>query len=85
MWGYFRDGDSLMQEMVIVGTLPGKPAELGNTDSGFYDPNFRLDKDGEPTTISVYPKEMAEPTPTDSQLIIQKKNIHLLHLVRQID
>ena len=61
VWGYFRDGDSLMQEMVIVGTLPGKPAELGNTDSGFYDPNFRLDKDGQPTNISVYPKEMAEP------------------------
>ena len=61
VWGYFRDGDSLMQEMVIVGTLPGKPAELGNTDSGFYDPNFRLDADGQPTTISVYPKEMAEP------------------------
>src|SRR5210317_2288328 len=61
VWGYFRDGDGLMQEMVIVGTLPGKPAELGNTDSGFYDPNFRLDKDGQPTNISVYPKEMAEP------------------------
>ena len=61
VWGYFRDGSGLMQEMVIVGTLPGKPAELGNTDSGFYDPNFRLDKDGNPTTISVYPKEMAEP------------------------
>ena len=60
VWGYFRDGD-LMQEMVIVGTLPGKPAELGNTDGGFYDPNFRLDADGEPTTISVYPKEMGEP------------------------
>ena len=61
VWGYFRDGSGLMQEMVIVGTLPGKPAELGNTESGFYDPNFRLDKDGNPTTISVYPKEMAEP------------------------
>ena len=61
VWGYFRDGDSLMQEMVIVGTLPGRPAELGNTESGFYDPNFRLDEDGQPTTISVYPKEMAEP------------------------
>ena len=61
VWGYFRDGNGLMQEMVIVGTLPGKPAELGNTESGFYDPNFRLDKDGNPTTISVYPKEMAEP------------------------
>ena len=61
VWGYFRDGDSLMQEMVIVGTLPGRPAELGNTESGFYDPNFRLDEDGQPTTISVYPKEFAEP------------------------
>ena len=61
VWGYFRDGDGLMQEMVIVGTLPGRPAELGKTASGFYDPNFRLDKDGNPTTISVYPKEMAEP------------------------
>ena len=61
VWGYFRDGDSLMQEMVIVGTLPGKPAELGNTDGGFYDPNFRLDADGQPTNISVYPKEMGEP------------------------
>ena len=61
VWGYFRDGSGLMQEMVIVGTLPGKPAELGNTDSGFYDPNFRLDADGQPTNISVYPKEMAEP------------------------
>ena len=61
VWGYFRDGNGLMQEMVIVGTLPGKPAELGNTEKGFYDPNYRLDKDGEPTTISIYPKEMAEP------------------------
>ncbi len=61
VWGYFRDGNGLMQEMVIVGTLPGKPAELGNTDGGFYDPNFRLDADGQPTTISVYPKEMGEP------------------------
>ena len=61
VWGYFRDGNGLMQEMVIVGTLPGKPAELGNTDGGFYDPNFRLDADGQPTNISVYPKEMGEP------------------------
>jgi len=61
VWGYFRDGNNLMQEMVIVGTLPGRPAELGNTESGFYDPNYRLDKDGEPTTISVYPKEKEEP------------------------
>jgi len=61
VWGYFRDGDGLMQEMVIVGTLPGRPAELGKTASGFYDPNSRLDENGEPTGVSVYPKEFAEP------------------------
>jgi len=61
VWGYFRDGEGLMQEMVIVGTLPGRPAELGKTASGFYDPNSRLDENGEPTGVSVYPKEFAEP------------------------
>ena len=61
VWGYFRDGDGLMQEMVIVGTLPGRPAELGKTASGFYDPNSRLDAAGQPTGVSVYPKEFAEP------------------------
>ena len=59
VWGYFRDGSK--QEPVVLGTMPGKPAELGNTDGGFYDPNFRLDADGQPTNISVYPKEMGEP------------------------
>ena len=61
VWGYFRDGEGLMQEMVIVGTLPGRPAELGKTASGFYDPNSRLDEDGEPTGVSIYPKEKEEP------------------------
>src|SRR5210317_2319453 len=61
VWGYFRDGEYLMQELVVVGTLPGKPSELGNTSKGFYDPNFRLDKNGKPTTISVYPKNIDEP------------------------
>ena len=42
VWGYFRDGSGLMQEMVIVGTLPGMPKELGNTKKGFYDPNTCL-------------------------------------------
>ena len=59
VWGYFRDGSK--QEPVVLGTMPGKPAELGNTEAGFYDPNFRLDADGQPTNISVYPKEMGEP------------------------
>ena len=61
VWGYFRDGNGLMQEMVIVGTLPGKPSELGNTDKGFYDPNSRLNADGEPTGVSVYPENKDEP------------------------
>ena len=61
VWGYFRDGSDLLQELVIVGTLPGKPSELGKTASGFYDPNSRLDENGEPTGVSVYPKEFAEP------------------------
>ena len=36
--GYFRDGYA-MQEPMIIGTLPGKPAELADTTKGFYDPN----------------------------------------------
>ena len=61
VWGYFRDGNDLMQEMVVVGTMPGQPSELGKTASGFYDPNSRLDENGEPTGVSVYPKQKDEP------------------------
>ena len=61
VWGYFRDGSDLLQELVIVGTLPGKPSELGKTASGFYDPNSRLDADGQPTGVSIYPKQASEP------------------------
>ena len=59
VWGYFRDESK--QEPVVVGTMPGQPAELGTTASGFYDPNSRLDENGEPTGVSVYPKEKDEP------------------------
>ena len=45
--GYFRDGENC-QEPVILGTLPGRPAELAATAKGFYDPN------------GVYPKYKAE-------------------------
>src|SRR5210317_314360 len=38
VFGYFRDGDS-MQEPVVLGSIPGRPFELANTDKGFYDPN----------------------------------------------
>ena len=62
VWGYFRDGSYLMQELVVVGTLPGQPAELGNPNKGFYDPNRRsTDEDEDDYNISVYPKNIAEP------------------------
>ncbi len=36
--GYFRDGQR-RQEMVILGSLPGRPTELADNRKGFYDPN----------------------------------------------
>ena len=45
--GYFRDGNE-RQEMIVLGTLPGYPAELSQA-GGFYDPN------------AVYPKYKDEP------------------------
>ena len=61
VWGYFRD--DLLQEVVVVGTLPGKPNELGDPDSGFYDPNRRETEDTEDPNykISVYPRNKDEP------------------------
>jgi hypothetical protein len=47
VWGYFRDGDYLMQELVVVGTLPGRPSELGDPNKGFYDPNRRSEDEDE--------------------------------------
>jgi len=38
VFGYFRDGYA-MQEPMVIGTLPGKPAELAENSKGFYDPN----------------------------------------------
>jgi hypothetical protein len=62
VWGYFRDGEYLMQELVVVGTLPGKPSELGNPNAGFYDPNRRsTDEDEDDYNLSVYPRNIAEP------------------------
>ena len=65
VWGYFRDGDVLMQELVVVGTLPGRPSELGNPNKGFYDPNRRseenTDEDESNYNLSVYPRESLEP------------------------
>ena len=45
--GYFRDGMD-RQELIVLGTLPGVPAELSQA-GGFYDPN------------AIYPKYKDEP------------------------
>jgi len=58
--GYFRDGDN-RQEPVILGSLPGKPSELGDPKKGFYDPNRRLDENGKEIEVSVYPRNTNEP------------------------
>ncbi len=46
--GFFRDG-SARQEPVILGSCPGRPAELADSNKGFYDPN------------EIYPKYKNEP------------------------
>ena len=38
VFGYFRDGTTC-QEPLVIGSLPGRPSELANTEKGFYDPN----------------------------------------------
>ena len=38
VFGFFRDGEG-RQEPVVMGSLPGYPGELANTEKGFYDPN----------------------------------------------
>lgn len=48
VFGFFRDGQR-RQEMVVLGSLPGRPVELANTKEGFYDPN------------GIYPKYINEP------------------------
>jgi len=38
VFGFFRDGES-RQEPVVMGSMPGYPGELADTEKGFYDPN----------------------------------------------
>jgi hypothetical protein len=38
VFGFFRDG-LRRQEMVVLGSLPGRPVELADNREGFYDPN----------------------------------------------
>ena len=46
--GYFRDGADA-QEPIVLGSLPGKPAEQANSKIGFYDP------------AEAYPRYISEP------------------------
>jgi hypothetical protein len=48
VFGFFRDG-LRRQEMVVLGSLPGRPIELADNREGFYDPN------------KIYPKYINEP------------------------
>ena len=48
VFGFFRDG-LRRQEMVVLGSLPGRPVELADNRKGFYDPN------------KIYPKYINEP------------------------
>jgi hypothetical protein len=48
VFGFFRDG-LRRQEMVVLGSLPGRPVELADNREGFYDPN------------EIYPKYINEP------------------------
>ena len=41
VFGYFRDGDDC-QEPMVIGSLPGVPAELADSVKGFYDPSLSL-------------------------------------------
>ena len=43
VFGYFRDGNN-RQEPVVLGSLPGKPAELPKPGEGFYDPTLTYPK-----------------------------------------
>ncbi len=63
VFGYFRDGDTC-QEPMVIGTLPGKPIELAETDKGFYDPN------------GVYPKYKDE-VDTNRLAVNDSANPHL--------
>ena len=69
VFGYFRDGADC-QEPMILGTLPGVPAELAAPSKGFYDPN------------GIYPKYKDE---TDTnRLAVNGENPHLSLELRKL-
>ena len=65
--GYFRDGNE-RQEMIVLGTLPGYPAELSQA-GGFYDPN------------GIYPKYKEEPD-TNRLAVNDEDKPHLANTLR---
>ena len=66
--GYFRDGND-RQEMIVLGSLPGYPAELAGT-SGFYDP------------AAIYPKYKDEPD-TNRLAVNDEDKAHLSLTLRK--
>ena len=48
VFGFFRDGEN-RQELVVMGSLPGAPKELGDPNKGFYSP-----KKGEDIALPYY-------------------------------
>ena len=59
--GFFRDPE-MLQEPVILGSLPGVPENLGDPNKGFHDPNRRNnDPTKEGYNTSVYPRETGQP------------------------
>jgi len=68
VFGYFRDGNN-RQEPLVIGSLPGKPAELAGA-SGFYDPN------------GIYPKYRNEPD-VNRLAINDSNNPHLALTLRE--
>ena len=68
VFGYFRDGNS-RQEPLVLGSLPGKPAELAQS-GGFYDPN------------GIYPKYKNEPD-VNRLAINNEDNPHLALTLRK--
>ena len=59
--GFFRDPE-MLQEPIILGSLPGVPENLGNPNKGFHDPNRReSNPELSGYNTSVYPRTTGEP------------------------
>ena len=69
VFGYFRDGDDC-QEPMVIGSLPGVPAELADSVKGFYDPS------------GTYPKYKDEPD--TNRLAVNGANPHLSLELRKL-